>query len=83
MKNKSIYISCALTNLKAGIFESYSDFIKNLALWLKNKGYEVKYALENSDPQLADYPDNKKSTLCYIWDKEMVENADLILLVKL
>lgn len=76
---KNIYISCALTNLKPGIFKPYSDFIKNIALGLKNKGYQVTYALENSDPQLANYPDNKKPSLCYIWDKEMVENADLIL----
>jgi hypothetical protein len=38
----------------------------------------VKYALRHSDPQLAEKPFSDRARLCYLWDKEMVEWADVV-----
>lgn len=42
-------------------------------------GSNVKYALVDSDPQLADYPFESRARLCYAWDRGMVEDADLVI----
>jgi hypothetical protein len=39
----------------------------------------VKYALVDSDPQLALKPFEERARLCYVWDREMVEEAELII----
>jgi hypothetical protein len=39
----------------------------------------VKYALVNSDPQLAEKPPEDRASLCYAWDRRMVEEADLVI----
>jgi hypothetical protein len=75
----NIYIACALTHLPRGQFKTYSSYIHDLANKLKKQRHDVKYALINSDPQLAKKGESEKSRLCYLWDKEMVENADLII----
>jgi hypothetical protein len=41
-------------------------------------GVEVKYALRDSDPQLGQKPFADRARLCYAWDREMVEWADLV-----
>lgn len=38
----------------------------------------VKYALRDSDPQLAQKPFADRARLCYTWDKQMVEWADVV-----
>ena len=55
-------------------------FIHRLAKELseKNESHDVKYALLNSDPQLATRPFNERARLCYLWDREMVEEADAV-----
>lgn len=55
-------------------------FIHRLAKALseKNESHDVKYALLNSDPQLATRPFNERARLCYLWDREMVEEADAV-----
>lgn len=72
-----IYIACALTHVPRGDFKSYVEEIHTIAASL-NK-HTVKYALVNSDPQLAEIPADEKAKYCYIWDRKMVEEADLII----
>jgi hypothetical protein len=43
---------------------------------------EVKYALVNSDPQLSTKPFEERAKLCYLWDREMVEESDDLLSVR-
>jgi nucleoside 2-deoxyribosyltransferase len=38
----------------------------------------IRYALRDSDPELAAYPDRNRPELCYEWDREMVVEADLV-----
>ena len=74
----NIYIACALTHVPRDIFHAYSSHIHELANRLKEDGHHVKYALVNSDPQLAKKPKEDKARLCYLWDRKMVEEADLV-----
>lgn len=75
----NIYIACGLTHVPRYMFSSYVKRIHYFALELERNGHNVKYALKNSDPQLANIPENKKSKFCYKWDKEMVNSTDLII----
>ena len=61
-------------------FQSYVEYIHSLAHHLKEipAVETVKYALVDSDPQLAEKPWADRSLLCYAWDRRMVEEADLI-----
>jgi len=75
-----IYIACALTHVPRGeIFEEHVAFIHELAGNLKSAGHEVMYALVNSDPQLASKPFEERARLCYLWDRNMVEQAELVI----
>jgi hypothetical protein len=75
-----IYIACALTHEpRGGIFDEHIAFIHELAGKLKMAGHDVMYALVNSDPQLASKPFNARARLCYLWDRNMVEQAELII----
>ena len=75
-----IYIACALTHVPRGaIFEEHVTFIHALAEKLKSAGHEVMYALVNSDPQLASKPFEDRARLCYLWDRNMVEQAELVI----
>jgi len=75
-----IYIACALTHVPRGaIFDEHVAFIHNLANKLKSAGHEVMYALVNSDPELASKPFEDRARLCYLWDRNMVEQADLLI----
>jgi hypothetical protein len=75
-----IYIACALTHVPRGaIFEEHVAFIHQLARELKSAGHEVMYALVNSDPQLASKPFEERARLCYLWDRNMVEQAELVI----
>lgn len=76
-----IYIACGLTHVPREHFEEYTSFIHKLSSSLKqdDANHEVKYALVNSDPQLAEKPYTERAKLCYIWDRNMVAEADLII----
>ncbi len=75
----NIYLACSLTHVPRFLFDSYVNSIHCLALALESENCgTVKYALVNSDPQLAEKPLEDKARLCYLWDRKMVENADLI-----
>jgi hypothetical protein len=75
-----IYIACALTHVPRGaLFEEHISFIHGLAENLKSAGHEVTYALVNSDPQLASKPFEERARLCYLWDRSMVEQAEVII----
>jgi nucleoside 2-deoxyribosyltransferase len=76
----NIYISCALTHLPRAVFHEYVAFIHKMAEALRSAGTErVTYALIDSDPQLAKKPSNERARLCYRWDRELVEQADIII----
>ena len=75
-----IYIACGLTHVPRGEFPAYVKLIEGLALHLTTSfGAEVKYALRDSDPQLAQKPFADRTRLCYLWDKAMVEWADVVI----
>lgn len=76
----NVYISCALTCVPRTHFEQYVSFIHRVAQVLRSSGCErVTYALVNSDPQLADKPFDERARLCYLWDRELVQEADLVI----
>jgi hypothetical protein len=75
-----IYIACALTHVPRGEpFEQHVQFIHGVAVMLKDAGHDVTYALVNSDPQLAKKPFEERARLCYLWDRHMVEQAELVI----
>lgn len=74
-----VYIGCGLTHVPRQAFDSYVAFIHRLAAALRASGCdEVAYALMNSDPQLAEKPFGERTRLCYVWDRELVEKADVL-----
>jgi hypothetical protein len=75
-----IYLACALTHVPRQLFNGYVAYLHRLARALHEigSGCTVKYALVNSDPQLAEKPCNERASLCYAWDRRMVEEADLV-----
>lgn len=74
-----IYLACGLTHVPRELFAKYVAFIHDLATRLTHSlGAEVKYALRDSDPQLAGKPSHEKARLCYVWDRQMVEWADIV-----
>lgn len=74
-----IYIACGLTHVPRSEFPGYVELIEELAERLTTRfGADVKYALRDSDPQLALKPFADRARLCYLWDKEMVDWADII-----
>src|SRR5262249_3540183 len=75
-----IYVACGLTHVPREHFAGYADFIHQLASKLRQMDppNEVKYALLDSDPQLAGKPTSERARLCYLWDRAMVEEADLV-----
>ena len=75
----NIYLACALTHVPESCFVDYAKLIGNIAERLSTYGHKVKYALANSDPQLADQEDACKANLCYQWDKDMVLWSDLVI----
>jgi hypothetical protein len=75
----NIYIACGLTHVPRDEFSEYVAFINGLAAYLSSSnGRHVKYALRDSDPQLAEKSFDDRARLCYLWDKEMVEWADVV-----
>lgn len=75
--NLKIYIACSLTHVPRDFFDEYVKTIHDLADNLKE--FDVKYALVNSDPQLNEIPPNEKAKYCYLWDRKMVEESDVII----
>lgn len=74
-----IYLASALTHVPEQEFFAYTSMLHRFAQELANRGRnQVRYALMNSDPQLAEKPSRDKPRLCYLWDKGMVEEADVV-----
>lgn len=73
-----IYLACGLTHVPRENFDRYVAIIHYFATGIETCGAEVKYPLKNSDPQLAVMPIDERARLCYEWDRNMVEWADLI-----
>lgn len=63
------------------LFANYVAYIHGLAYALRTIPTitSVRYALVDSDPQLASKPANRRAALCYDWDRRMVEEADLVI----
>jgi hypothetical protein len=76
----NLYISCGLTHVPRQMFPDYVEFLHKLARTLRSLPavHEVRYALVDSDPQLAYKPAAERAALCYDWDRRMVEAADLV-----
>jgi hypothetical protein len=76
-----IYVACGLTHVPRDIFIEYVQFLHSLAASLSahEDRNEVKYALLHSDPQLANKPFEDRARLCYLWDRQMVEEAELVI----
>ena len=76
-----IYIGCGLTHVRRDIFAEYVTYLHDLAHALRTipTVANVRYALVDSDPQLASKPASDRATLCYDWDRRMVEEADLLI----
>lgn len=75
-----IYIACGLTHVPRNEFQNYVTFIHDLAHKLTHdRNASVRYALRDSDPQLAEKPVEERARLCYLWDREMVEWADVVI----
>jgi len=74
-----IYLACGLTHVPRSEFPDYVSLLNRLAARLTDMpGIEIKYALRDSDPQLGQKPFVDRARLCYAWDREMVEWADLV-----
>ena len=75
-----IYLSCGLTHVPRQVFPGYAAYLHSLARALSaiSSDCTVKYALLNSDPQLAVKPTEERAPLCYAWDRRMVEEADVV-----
>jgi hypothetical protein len=79
MRSMRVYLACALTHVPRHHFAEYADFLHRLARRLSDNGaHEVKYALVNSDPQLAIKPFEERARLCYLWDARMVQEAEVV-----
>ena len=75
----NVYIACALTHVPRNHFAGYANFLHSLADSLaRDRDKDVKYALINSDPQLATKPFHERARLCYAWDARMVQEADVV-----
>ena len=74
-----VYIACGLTHVPRAEFSEYARFVHDLAATLVSRcDVAVKYALHDSDPQLAEKPAAERARLCYLWDRKMVESADVV-----
>jgi hypothetical protein len=76
----NIYLGCGLTHVPRAIFADYVGYLHKLANALQAipAVARVRYALVDSDPQLASKPTPDRAALCYDWDRRMVEEADLL-----
>jgi hypothetical protein len=71
-----IYIGCGLTHVPRDLFRAYACFVNELAATLESV-HSVNYALRDSDPQLAGRGKDQ-ARLCYLWDRQMVEKAEVM-----
>lgn len=78
----NIYIACGLTHVPCNLFADYTAYLHELAHALQAIPIvsRVRYALvDSAPPQLASKPANERATLCYDWDRRMVEEANLLI----
>lgn len=74
-----VYLASALTHVPENEFLDYTQMLHKFASFLSSQGRNrVSYALMDSDPQLAMKPARDKPRLCYLWDKGMVEGAEVV-----
>lgn len=73
-----IYVGCGLTHVPRADFAGYVHFVHDVVTVLERAGHAVTYALRDSDPQLAIKPFDERARLCYLWDRGMVEEADVL-----
>jgi hypothetical protein len=73
-----LYVGCGLTHVPRTDFAAYVQFVHSLVAVLEGMGHSVTYALRDSDPQLGEKPFDERARLCYLWDRGMVEDADVL-----
>ena len=74
-----VYIACALTHVPRDHFNEYVSFVHSLARAIgARECARVTYALLDSDPQLGEKPFDERAKLCYLWDRELIEQADVV-----
>ena len=73
-----IYLACGLTHVPREAFSEYVAFIHDLASGISAPDATVRYALRDSDPQLAERPETDRPALCYLWDRRMIEGSDAL-----
>jgi hypothetical protein len=79
IKPMNVYIGCGLTHVPREFFRQYTSYIHDLAASLRStSNCRVRYALVDSDPQLAERPRAERAKWCYEWDRQLVEQADVI-----
>jgi hypothetical protein len=79
MSSLKVYLACGLTHVPRQDFAAYIATINQLAVELpRRRSVEVKYAIRDSDPQLSLQPLRDRARLCYSWDRQMVEWADIV-----
>jgi nucleoside 2-deoxyribosyltransferase len=78
---KNAYLACGLTHVPNSVFNEYVDVIHGIASATRSMvdGLSVRYALVDSDPQLEKRNQEDKARLCYLWDRQMVEEADIVI----
>jgi hypothetical protein len=73
----NICLGCGLTHVPRDVFSDYVSLLHRIAAELERTGTKVMYALKHSDPQLAEKPFEERARLCYLWDRKLVEEADV------
>ena len=80
IKKKQIFIGSALTHLPKEVFGEYKALIYRIADLVEEKYSCVpKYALEHSDPQLAELRQTQRPDICYKLDRYLVESSELVI----
>jgi hypothetical protein len=74
------YIACALTHVPRESFARYVAFVHALAKVVTSAGCKhASYALIDSDPQLAEKPFAERARLCYLWDRDLLRQSNLVI----
>ncbi len=74
----NVYIACALTHVPRGLFPRYVSFVHSLARAIRGSGASVMYALLDCDSRLVGESFDDRPRRCYVWDRDMVERADVV-----
>jgi hypothetical protein len=78
--SRCIYLACGLTHVPQRHFNRYVQSMHDAIAAVENTLHcTARYALRDSDPELAEHPQQSRAHLCYTWDRDMVLEADLVI----